>query len=175
MWAICENGRPWTVISVIFGVQIMGDYGVPQSEISHGSSEQTWGGYSLFMCRVKIRLQETLGEAGMPLVRCVLVRQELLVQENTRVVQTHCTQSPERAQRKLLCLRCKRFFHFFRTFLWASWRWGGHVQEHQSLSGLGLLVKKSFLCYQDYGRSFCSLKLVKIGQNHKGSAPATGW
>lgn len=43
----------------------------------------------------------------------------------------------------------------------------------RSLSGLGLLVKKNFLFYQDYSRSFCSLKLVKIGQKHKGSAPAT--
>lgn len=46
-------------------------------------------------------------------------------------------------------------------------------RSFRSLSGLGLLLKKSFLFYQDYGRSFCSLKLVKIGQNHKGSAPAT--
>lgn len=76
------------------------------------------------------------------------------------------------AQRKLLRLRCKRFIPSEPFF--------GPLEDEvnmyriiRSLSGLGLLVKKGFLLYQDYGRSFCSLKLVKVGQNHKGSAPAT--
>lgn len=71
--------------------------GFTLSQISHGRFRAEVGrGIVCSICSVEIRLQEALGEARISfLVRCVLVRwYMLLVQENLRVVQMHCTQSP---------------------------------------------------------------------------------
>lgn len=128
-------------------------------------------GYSLFICGVEIRLQEILGDAGMPLVRCVLVRWELLVQENVRVVQTHCTQSPW-LERSVNCCVWDANVSFLQNLSLGSLKTRWQCTESSGVCQGWLLVKKN-LFYQDYSRSFCSLKLVKIGQKHKGSAPAT--
>lgn len=88
-------------------------------------------GHSLFICSVEIRLQEILGEAEMPLVRCVLVRWELLVQENLRVIQTHCSQSPWLERSKNCCV------------------WGANVSFLQNLS-LGSL-KMRWTCTESSG------------------------
>lgn len=74
----------------------------------------------MFICSVEIRLQEILGEAGMPLVRCVLVRWELLVQENLRVIQKFegVPRAHDWSAVKTAVFEVQ-MFHSFRTFLWA--------------------------------------------------------